>query len=35
MIVAGASPRVLELMRLTKIDTTIPLVPTVEVADLA
>ncbi|MGO9434453.1 MAG: STAS domain-containing protein [Terracidiphilus sp.] len=35
IIVAGASPRVLELMRLTKIDTIIPLAATVGAAELA
>lgn len=34
MIAAGASPRVSELMRLTKIDTIIPLAATVEAAEL-
>lgn len=35
VIAAGASERVLELMRLTKIDTIIPLAATVEAAELA
>ena len=34
MIVAGASPRVLELFRLTKVDSTIPMAATVEEADI-
>jgi ABC-type transporter Mla MlaB component len=34
MIAAGASPRVMELMRPTKIDTIIPLEATVEAAEL-
>ena len=33
MVVAGASPRVLELFKLTKVDSTIPMAPTVEEAD--
>ena len=32
-IAAGASPRVLELFRLTKVDTIIPMIATVEEAD--
>jgi anti-anti-sigma factor len=35
MIAVGASPRVLELMKLTKIDTIIPWAATVEAAELA
>ncbi|RSL17145.1 anti-anti-sigma factor [Edaphobacter aggregans] len=34
MIIAGASPRVVELFRLTKVDSTIPMAPTVEEADI-
>ena len=33
MIVAGATPRVLELFRMTKVDTVIPLAATLEEAD--
>jgi ABC-type transporter Mla MlaB component len=33
MIAAGASPRVLELFRMTKVDSTIPMSATVEEAD--
>jgi anti-anti-sigma factor len=32
-IVAGATPRVLELFKLTKVDTIIPMIPTLEEAD--
>jgi len=34
MIAAGASPRVLELFKLTKVDSIIPMAATVEEADL-
>jgi anti-anti-sigma factor len=34
MIIAGASPRVVELFRLTKVDSTIPMAPTVEEVDI-
>jgi len=34
MIVAGASPRVLELFKLTKVDAIIPMTPTVEETDI-
>ena len=33
MVVAGANPRVLELFKLTKVDSTIPMAATVEEAD--
>jgi len=32
-IAAGATPRVLELFKLTKVDTIIPMIPTLEEAD--
>jgi anti-sigma B factor antagonist len=32
MVVAGVSPRVLELFKMTKVDSVIPLAPTVEAA---
>jgi anti-anti-sigma factor len=34
MIAAGATPRVLELFRMTKVDTVIPLAATLEEADI-
>jgi len=35
LIIAGASPRVRELLKLTKVDTVLPLTATVEEADTA
>lgn len=35
MVVAGASPRVLELIRMTKVDSVLQLSPTVEEVDIA
>jgi hypothetical protein len=34
MIAAGLSPRVLELFKLTKVDSVIPMTATVEEADI-
>jgi hypothetical protein len=34
MIAAGANPRVLELFRMTKVDSVIPITATVEQADI-
>ena len=34
MVVAGASPRVVELFRMTKVDSVIPMIATVEEADI-
>jgi anti-anti-sigma factor len=34
LILAGASPRVLELFKMTKVDTTLPMATTVEEVDI-
>jgi anti-anti-sigma factor len=34
LVLAGVSPRVLELFKMTKLDTTLPVAPTVEEVDL-